>query len=222
MIQTLIDKLDGFEQVRDAIVAILAAEVTSQKALATAEGKDADQWDLKIYSERSNPWADFLDAPDVSAPVVNVWFDNSNDNSAGSNVMERQDMTGVFNIDCYGYATSEQTPEGHTPGDEAAAKEAHRAARLVRNILMSDGYTYLKARGLVTGRRVRSVTAFQPEQQTASVQHVLAVRLSLNVRFSEYSPQYEGQPLEYLNIEVRRREDGSVYVVADYDYTPGE
>lgn len=222
MIQNLIDKLDNFEHVRDAIVAILAAETASQQALAIAAGKDPDLWALTIYAERSNPWEAFIDSPTQADPIVNVWYESSTANPGASNSIQRQDMRGVFNIDCYGYAQSVETEDGHAPGDEAAAFAAHRAARLVRNIIQAAQYKHLLARDVVNERTITNVSAFQPAQQNSSIQQILAVRLTLNVRFNEFAPEYEGEPLEYLSLEVLRAEDGSTYFVADYDYTIGD
>ena len=60
MISELIDKQDNFEIVRDQIAAILVNEVASQMALATAEAKDPEDWNLQIFTERSNPWEKWL------------------------------------------------------------------------------------------------------------------------------------------------------------------
>jgi hypothetical protein len=222
MIQGLIDKLDSFEQVRDAIVAILAAETASQQALATAAGKDPSLWAFSVYAERANPWEAYLESPSQADPVVNVWYESSTANAAASNSIERQDMRGVFNIDCYGYAVSLETAEGHAPGDQAAAFTACRVARLVRNIIQAGQYKHLLARGVVNERTITSVSAFQPPQQNSSMQQILAVRLTLNVRFNEFAPEYQGEPLDYLSLNVLRAEDGSTYFVADYDYTLGD
>ena len=60
----LIDKQDSFEIVRDQIAAILKTEITSQIALATTAGKpNPDDWKLRIFSERANPWEQFLNGP---------------------------------------------------------------------------------------------------------------------------------------------------------------
>ena len=211
MISGLIDKLDSFEQIRDAIVAILAAETASQQALAAAAGKDPSLWAFSVYAERANPWEAYLEAPSQADPIVNVWYDGSTANAAASN-----------NIDCYGYAVSLATAEGHAPGDQAAAFAACRVARLVRNIIQAGQYKHLLARGVVNERTISNIAAFQPPQQNSSMQQILAVRLTLNVRFNEFAPEYPGEALEYLSINVQRADDGSTYFNADYDYTLGD
>ena len=141
----LIDKQDNFEIIRDQIAAILTTEIASQQALATAAAKDPDEWKLRIFTERSNPWEQYLNNPEADpSPIVNVWFENDKFDPSGSNIDERQKTEAVYNIDCYGYGVSEDViAGGHKPGDREAAFEVQKALRLVRNILMAAEYTYL-------------------------------------------------------------------------------
>jgi hypothetical protein len=126
----------------------------------------------------------------------------------------------IFNIDCYGYGISTGTIEGHDPGDARAALEAQRARRLVRNILMAGTYTYLgfpRREGAVVWRRwLLSETAFQPQIDGRQVQHVQAVRLALQVEFSELSPQVPSVTLELISAQVKRTETGQLLLRADY------
>lgn len=217
----LIDKLDSFEVVRDQIGAILLTEITEQQVLAAAAAKDPNDWKLRIFSERANPWEQFLQAPVAdTSPLVNVWYDNSNFDPKASNTFERQKATGVFNIDCYGYAISaDDGGSGHIPGDEAAALEVQKALRLVRNILMAAEYTYLGLRGLVWRRWPQSVTVFQPQLDGQAVQNIVGARLALQVEFNEFAPQVTGENMDFVAIEVFRAETGELYFEADYDNT---
>jgi hypothetical protein len=214
----LIDKVDSFEILRDEIAAILAVEIANQQALATADDQDPNDWKLRVFLERSRPWAEFESAPEQAnaQPIVNVWFDSLAVQLAASNVVERQRVEGVYNIDCYGYGVSEETETGHTVGDERAAIELHRAVRLVRNILMSAHYTYLGQQGLVGKRMIQSISAFQPQIDGQSVQNVQAARLALHVEFNEFSPQVTGQPIELVSATVKRAETGEIFFTALY------
>lgn len=220
----LIDKTDNVELVRDQIAAILAAEVINQMALALAAAKDPTLWDLGIYTERSNPWEQVLNANDSNintVPIVNVHFDNENVNPSKSDSVERQWMEAVYNIDCYGFGLSQVDGAGHKPGDREAVFESQRATRLVRNILMASENTYLGQtfRGVVGGRMIQSITAFQPEIDGRTVQKVMANRISMEVQFNEFSPQVVPETLEFLAIDFKRLSDGKIIVEADYDYT---
>lgn len=220
MALSFINKQDTVEIIRDQIALILANEVANQMSLAVTAGEDPALWDLKIYTERSNPWELYLNEVEEVTPIVNVWFEDETFDKAASNVVERQKATGVFNIDCYGRGLSADVAAGgHTPGDEGAALSAQRAVRLVRNILMSAENTYLNLpRGTAWDRMPRAITMFQPVMSDNSAQKVVGARLALNVSYNEFSPQIEGETMDLLSIDIQRASDGSVLAEADYSY----
>jgi hypothetical protein len=224
MIGQLIDKQDTFEQVRDQVALILAQESTSQQALATAAGKDPALWKLRVFIERTNPW-EFLrtnngQPPTDRSPVVCVWYDGSNLDGRASQTIDRQQMTATVNIDVYGIGVTELLGgAGHVPGDQNAALEAQRGARLVRNILMSDSYVYLGLRGLVGERSITGVQSYQPDSGAQNAQQMSAMRLTLQVKLVEYGPQTAGVTLDEINAIVRDG-DGMVLVDATYQSTP--
>jgi len=219
MIPTLIDKQDNFEIVRDQIATILVTEVANQMTLATIAGEDPDDWELRIFTERSNPWEQFLNEQTDRSPLINIWYDNSNFVPSGSNISERQETVGIFNIDCYGYGKSADiSGGGHTPGDQEAAFEVQKALRLVRNILMAAEYTYLDLRGLVWQRWPQSITVFQPQIDAAKVLQIVGARIAFKVTFNEFSPQVTENTLELVSTTVFRTEDGEIVLEADYEY----
>ena len=219
MIQSLIDKNDNFEIIRDKIAEILVLETASQMALAETALKEPNDWKLRVYTERSNPWEEWLNEQEDESPIVNIWFDSASFDAAGSNVVERQKVEGTFNIDCYGFGASKDNPSGgHHAGDELAAFKVHKAIRLVRNIIMSSQYTYLGLRGMVWQRFPQSITVFQPQQDAHTAQQIVGARLALRVTFNEFSPQYEGDVLEYVSVKVKRAENGEIVINADYEY----
>lgn len=213
LITTLINSADVSELVRDQIAAILLTESAGQQALATAAALDSRLWQLRVFVGRSDPWAEFVDAPDQidASPIVNVSFDSATFEMQASNVVERQKVVGTFNIDCYGYGASASSPAGHQPGDEKAEIEAHRALRLVRNILMAGAYTYLGLRKTVWRRWIQSVQLFQPQAEGRAVSHVVAIRLALQVDFNELSPQVAGQQLSTIALTVKRSSTGEIF-----------
>lgn len=226
LITQLIDRLENFERVRDQIAAILLVEQQNQQALATAASKDPELWRLRIFSERSNPWEVFCTDPTDpkydTTPIVNVIFDNESFDKSTGNTVERQKAVGTFNVDCYAFATATNDPDGDgfNAGDESAAKEVHRAVRLVRSILMAGAYTYLgfpRKPGAVVWRRwVESVNIFQPQIGGQTIEHVVAARVAFQVEFNEFSPQVEGQLLELVSATVHRAATGELLLAADY------
>lgn len=216
---TLIDKQDTFEIIRDQIVAILVLEIANQQALAVLAAKDPDDFKLRIFTERSNPWEQFLNDQDDKSPLVNVWYENSSFDRSASNTFERQATDGLYNIDCYGFGISEDVVAGgHKPGDREAALEAQKALRLVRNILMAAENQHLQLKGTVWERWPQSVTVFQPQQGERAIQQIVGARLVLRVKFNEFSPQVIAETLELLSVDVLRAENGEIVVEADYDY----
>jgi hypothetical protein len=219
-IAELIDKVDNVELIRDELAAILLVESENQQALAQTANKDPALWKLRIFTERATPWEEFIEAPDGSlgcdtSPLVNVSIDRSEYDKSAGNIIERQRSDTTYHIDCYGYGVSRDTLSGHIPGDESAAREAQRAVRLVRNILMSAHYVDLGHRGLVWDRWPLQAQAFDPAD-ARTVQRVSAVRFDLQVRFNEFSPQDQGQPLELISTQVIRSETGQLLLRADY------
>jgi hypothetical protein len=219
MIDTLIDKQDTSEIVREQIAAILVTEIANQKALATGAGKDPALWDLEVYTERSNAWEKFLNQDADEVPIVNVWYDNSNFDGGSSNISERQKSTTIYNIDIVARGVSKADGAGHKPGDKEAALNAQRATRLVRNILMAAEYTYLGLRGTVWQRWPQSITSFQPQIGDTPVQNVAGTRIAMRVGFSEFSPQATADILEIISGTVQRTSDGKIVLEAEYDYT---
>lgn len=220
-IDTLINKQDGFEQVRDRIALILRDESVNQQALAAAAGENPDLWKLRIGLERANPWNEFKDGD--KTPIVNVWFDTDSAPRSRGNVIDEQAYTGTFNVDCYGCGQArDDGATGQIPGDEDSAKEAHRAARLCRNILMAAIYTQLDfpKGSLVESRWVTNRTSFPRELSYQAAQPVIAVRLAVEVVFRETAPQYTPETLEYVNVKVLERDlDGFLLNEVDFDYT---
>lgn len=219
MITELIDKQDSFEIIRDQIAAILVTEVANQMQLATDAGKDPNDWKLRVYKERSNPWEQLLNEQVDKSPIVNVWFDNTNFDPGAGSTVERQKTEGIFNIDCYGFGLSEDEPGGgHKPGDREAALEVHKAIRLTRNILMAAQYTYLGLRGLVWQRWPQSITVFQPQLDGRQMQQIVGARVAFRVVFNEFSPQVPAETLELLSVKVDELDTGEILINADYQY----
>lgn len=222
-IDTLIDWLDGYEIVTAQIVEILRVEVENQKTLAAAAGEDPDLWDLKILEERHKPLDDWQNptAGQFYPPIVNVWFDQGSEKEKGSSLANPKG-SGTFNIDCYGLGIARSTALGHRAADEQAAKEAKRAARLVRNILMAEHYTYLGSPRPTGqwcfGRRAGSMQPFQSDATERTAGDAIAVRIPLHVDYLLQVPLVQGQAIDAFSITLRRPGD-RVLAYADYAIT---
>jgi len=220
MIGSLIDKSDNFELVRAQIANVIALETASQQAKATAGSKNAALWKLRVYEERANPWEQYpgLAGEDMS-PIVNIWTGGVDFDAAASNLIERQRAEGTFNIDCYGCGVSSPVTGGHVPGDYQASITAQRAARLVRNILMSDQYVFLAIPSIVARRWISSIKFFQPQANTGTIENMVACRIDFRVMFNEYAPQLTPEIIEEIGVAIKRSPDGAVLAEAEYIFT---
>ena len=211
MINTLIDKSDTFDVVRDKIAQILANETENQKALAVDAGKNPKLWDLKVFTERSSNWDDCK----PGEIIVNVWFESDSMDERSSDTINRQAMRGIFNIDVIGFGHS----KSGVSGDELAVREATRGMMLVRNIIMSDIYTYLDMRGVVGGRKPINRSFFQPASNNKTATHAMGARLALEVSYNEFSPEQTPSGfLKFLSVKITKAETGQVLAQLDFDY----
>lgn len=219
----LINKTDSAEYIRDRIAVILAAETVNQVVLAAAEPEPLD-WAYRVYIERKNPIELFMDQPEGDfsnvIPVVSVSYDGGTFDRASGDTIRSQALSAIFNIDVHGVGVSADVPGGgHITGDEAAVRNTERITRLVRNILMSAlNHNLQFVPGIVWNRWVERIVTFKPENKETAFQ-VAAERIELGVKFSEWAPQHEGNPLEYVSVDIHRELDGKLTGEADYDYT---
>jgi len=218
MIPFLIDKQDTSEIVRDQIAAILATEAASQYDLAVSSGEDPAQWTFTTYSERNNPWSEFLDAETPQPPVINVTLEQCDYSMTTSTITGDFIATSaLFNIDCYGHGMAQDDlGDGHTVGDLMGSLEAQRTARFVRNVFASAYYTYLGMRKTVHRRWIDSLTIMQPPFEDRALQQIVAARLALRVEFNEFAPQHVGETLELISATVKRKRTGEIYFVGEY------
>lgn len=217
-IETLIDKQDNVEIVRDRICEILAIETASQQALALAAGKDPGDWKFKVFREREHAWEPFLayDDPRPRVRVVNVTYSDSVPDKGRSNVVRDQVGPSRFYVDCIGLGRSRKTSAGHIPGDEDAALEAHALARLVRNILMAAHYECLALPNIVTNRWDEGRRILKPQEEGLVIPNVVVSRMTLSVEHFEESPQWTGDPLELISVDVVRNPGGEFIAGATF------
>jgi len=214
-ITTLINKQDSNEIVRDQLAAILAIEVSNQRALAAIEELDPDDFSFSVYIEHAKPWES------SEMPLVNVVFDSDRFDNKNSNTIDRQRATGTFFIDCY---AKKETTDCY-PGDELSSREADRIGRLIRNIIMAGEYTYLclgtreyPLGGIVSRRYIPRREKFQPDTRNEAYENIIACRLTVEVDYDEFSPQAEMEDFELL-INSCKRDDEKVFFSTEYDMT---
>lgn len=221
----LIDKKDNWELIRDEIAAILAAETVNQQALAVAAGKDPRLWEFQVYLERSRPWEILDENDETLVPIVNVWFDSLNFNSASSTIASPQTADpSIFNIDVIAGAVNEKLAgTGQKSADKTATLDCQRIVRLVRNILFSippdstqpgQNYYFLNQPGVVGGRKIQAIRSFQADNDKQAIA-VAAARVVLAVKHIETSLEGPYKDFELLQTQTVFNEDGSVNYTFD-------
>jgi hypothetical protein len=228
LLQSLIDKRDNLEIVRDQVALILLLELANQQQKALAVGKDPQEWKLRIFTERGNCWGDFTsddsgdsdtERPAVDlTPIVSVWVNKATYDRARSLPVVRQQADASLVVDIYGGGIARSKDGGHATAELQASNEVLRAYRLVRNILMSGNASNLAMPGVVGDHwPTEFETVSQPNEDLdkPKFERVAMGRLQLSVSFLEFAPEYVGEPLETLAVGVKRRETGELYFTAN-------
>jgi hypothetical protein len=218
LIDTLIDKQDMYEVIRDKVALILANETISQQALAVSAGKDSTLWEYKVYTEKNDPFELVLDADSKinDGSIINVWLDSAS-YPEGSIGAKRQTGTAIINIDCVSGKTAIEEAGITTTADERASLDSERIARLARNIMLSADYTYLELRGTVLKVWVSRITKLQPDRDDRPSQNVMATRVSLEVKFNDYGPEITPTDLEDIYIDIEKDDTGQVLASIQID-----
>jgi hypothetical protein len=186
--------------VRDQLAAILSLELQAQFEIAKHEGKpNAADYDINIYVENSRPYdtADDEVISLVNIVLQEVTVPHSNPR-AGS-----QKSQAIFHL----YCTANGNATGDFRDDKSASFRAWKIMRLVRRILMSEQYTYLGMRKIVTSRTFTKMEAGTPNAQAA--QAFTVIRAHLEVQFVEGYIGGQSVPFEGYEFEVSP-DDGQV------------
>jgi hypothetical protein len=193
LITELIETPDNVEKVRDQIAAILSLELQNQFEKAKEEGKtNFADYDIDIYAENSRPYDTTGDemVSNVNIVLQEVTVPHSNPR------MGDQKEQAVFHI----YCIANGNTIGDFRDDKSATFRAWKIMRLVRRILMSEPYTYLGMRKIVTSRTFTKMEAGTPNAQSA--QAFTVIRASFEVQFVEGYIGGPSVPFEGYNFEV--------------------
>lgn len=226
-LQSLIDKRDNLEIVRDQVATILMLELQNQQQKALDAGRDPQEWRLRVFTERANCWGEFSsdDSGDDDTgapafdptPIVSILAHKVKYDRARSLPVVEQTADAVYEIGIYGCGVARTSAQGQVTAEREAADEVLRAYRLVRNILMSGHAANFALAGVVGDHWLEEFEVMgQPNEDLdkPKFERVAAGRLLLSVAFLEFAPQFVGQPLDTLSAGVKRRETGELYFTA--------
>jgi hypothetical protein len=210
--------------IRDQIAAILKLESENWLTLARAAipSRESEGWELKVYSEHSDPLQFWMGQEEDDSCcedpkfVAHVYFLDDSVDGKRSDTISQQTASGVFVVDCYGHGVARSRSDGgHDPGDRAAELAAQRCCFLARNILMAAHYQVLGLNGIVAKRMWEGREALQPPINERSRQRVACVRMRMRVDFLEFSPQHVPATLSAVFVEFTRGPGGEVLVAVE-------
>jgi hypothetical protein len=218
-----INSQDGFEAVRDAIANIIATESAGQVAYAEewnlanpGDLVDTNNWDLKVFKERANPFELLRDESLVESNIVNVWYESS---TTQQSTLANQVMSSRINIDCIAAGICAETDTGHTPGDESAFTRVQNIARLCRRILRDPSYKQLGLTSIVRRHDMSSRRSFQPNSPAIPTPHVAGMQLHFDVIHNESFDFETLTASEGALITIRHEVGGQIIAQLDYDWT---
>lgn len=204
--------------VRQFIADILKVELMGQAARAHASGLDARPYQVRVFEEADRPYDHWLNPQEGVGldprPLVNVCCD-SGSSLPGSSIEVSQSRV-QFNCDVYAFATSKASNGGQELADTQAANLTLRAAGVVRNILMSSPFRYLKVdqfpetKGLVGSRTITSFETFSVASDQKLVTGLRGLRLVLSAHLNEKLTQKILADFNTLRVSVRNEINGEV------------
>jgi len=199
LITELLDVPANAEKVRDQIAAILSLELQNQHNLAVENNaEDYADYAIEIFVENSRPYDT---AADELISRVNIVLQDISVPKSNPRI-GKQATHAKFEIYCI--ANGNTTGDFHD--DKTASFRAWKIMRFVWAILMSEPYTYLGVRGIVTHRAFTKMEAGTPNEHGA--QAVTVIRAQLEVHLSEGYFAGPSVTFEGYNFEIT--EDGQV------------
>lgn len=223
MIAHLIDPKLTLYLVRDRIGEILVAERDSQKQLAVADAKNPLLWDFKVFAQQRDPLDCFVESPrngtPAATPIINVAVGGENLSEKGSFRQLINPYNAEFFVTAFGYGIAEDTLEGHSTAEGVALACAERAIGLARAILLADPYRFLTTsandpvRKLVRSRRNTRLSYEQVSKDEGTTYFIQAITMNLIVDLDEVVREAPATPLDAILINVRRADNGELFLL---------
>lgn len=209
--------------VRDRIAEILVAERDSQKGKAQFAGQNPNLWDFRVFSQQRDPIDVFVETPPngspAAIPIVNVAVSGENLSEKGSFRQLINPYNAEYYITAFGYGIAEDTVDGHNTAEGVALACAERTIGLVRHILLSDPYRWLTTstndplREHVRSRRNTRLSYEQPSLDEGTTYFIQAITMNLIVDLDEVVREREATPLDAIRINVRRADNGELFLL---------
>lgn len=208
--------------VMDRIAEILVYELANQRALAPSQGGNAEDYDIRVYTDRFSPLDQFRED---KTPLVNIEL---SDDSTQTNVTAthgKQQESVTINLYVYAAGVSRDTPTGHIPADYDASIKVKKTRNVINRILKADINSNLQfdtpaeRSGVVNSVIIQSGQYLMPDFDNRDFGPVVAMRISLTCNVIEDPMFNNGVPLDSIVIDIEKDDTGLVYTTLEYDYT---
>jgi hypothetical protein len=197
-ITELLNKPDNIEAIRDTVAAILKIECAAQYEIAkelTIE--KPNEFRIGVWKENSRPWQLTEDAEHQNPfPLVNISILGFHEDTPGGPAIGPKKYIGEIILDCYAHGTFD-SPEQSDAAD--AAIKAWKVARIVRNIIASEQYSYLGMRGIVREHKITEGRTGSASNIDEAALAVIICRLVLTVAYFEDNPKVETVQFEGMS-----------------------
>lgn len=201
----------------DRIAEILVTELANQQSLAPTNGGNADDYDIRVYTDRFDPLDQFKND---KRPLVNVELsDDSLQTNVTATYGNQQEST-TINLYVYAVGVSTETDDGHIPADYDASVKVKKVRNVIRRILKADINENLQLPpAVVNSVIIQSGQYLIPDFNNRDFGPVVAMRVAVQCNVIEEPMINNGVPLESIVIDIEKDDTGLVSATLEYDYT---
>jgi hypothetical protein len=219
MIGYLIEPDLNIKRVRDRLVEILLIERESQKSKAQVAGRNPLLYDFRVFGQQRDPIDCYAHAPQNGTPdalpIVNIAVIGETLSEKAPKRELISPYAAEYLVTVFGYGTAQSETVGHSSAADVALAEAERTIGLVRAILLAGDYRWpLKDdRKHIRSRWVKSLTYDAPTIDEGTTFAVQTINMSLMVDLDEVVRQVDGIELELVTVNVRREDNGELFLL---------
>jgi hypothetical protein len=196
------------------IAEILIYELENQQKMAALIGNDADDYNIRVYTDRSDPLDQFKD--DKTALVNVELADNIVDLKATA-IYGRQHESVTINLYIYALGQARETTTGHIPADYDASQKVKKVRNVINRILRADINSNLQLnRHIVNSVIIDSAQYLTPDFNNREYGSIVAMRIALRCNVIEEPLINFGVKLESIVIDIEKDTTGRVYTTLEY------
>ncbi len=222
VLDSLVPYSSNIQLVIDRIAEILVYELANQRSLASQNGGNPADYDIRIYTDRFNPLDQFRGD---KRSLVNIELSDASTQTAITANHGKQQRSVTINLYVYSMGVARETVAGHIPGDKDASTKVKKDANLIERILKADINSNLQfdhptdRANILNSVTIQSSQYLMPDFDNRDFGHAVAERISITCNVIEQPMINNGVELESIVIDIEKDDTGLVYTTLEYDYT---